>query len=158
MITVSVNSHNLRPILRKGLESIKISVFRRYGTNGVDDMAPIAFTMFLAPAQPVTDGHLVDPKDLLLLIVGGLFGLFLAVFVQPLIEDDVRGLLIRIVGHLRIRSKSSLAGNWNAVWAIDGKPLDLNSEMQNVRLHDLRGHPKPAISGQQNRPLRRTPL
>jgi hypothetical protein len=103
-------------------------------------MDAITSTLLSAIAQPTTGGvrqEWVAFKDILLLVAGGVFGLFLAVFVQPLIEDDVRGLLIRIVGHLRIRSKSSLAGDWNAVWAIDGKPLDLSAEMKNIRLHEV---------------------
>jgi len=100
-------------------------------------MALRGLTELVVLGQPATDPHFVASKDLILLIAGAFLGLFLAVFIQPLIEDNARGILIRLVGHLRIRSKSSLAGDWNAVWAIDGKPLDLNSEMRNIRLHEV---------------------
>lgn len=87
-------------------------------------------------SQGVRVWHL-DVKDVILLILGGLFGLLLALFVQPLLEDSVRGILIRVVGHLRIRSKSSLAGTWYAVWCVDGSALDVSTEMRNIKLHEV---------------------
>lgn len=77
-------------------------------------------------------------SDIFLLFLGGLFGLFLALFVQPLIEDKTQGLLVRIIARFGIRSKESISGNWSSVMLSDGVVLSRENEIQHIQLSEVR--------------------
>ena len=76
------------------------------------------------PAETLLAG-----KDILIAAIGAIFGLALAVLVQPLLDDPVRVLLVRVLGHVWIRSRTSLTGTWASVWQIGDRPFDLTEEI-----------------------------
>jgi hypothetical protein len=100
-------------------------------------MIGIAFLYIQSVAATKGGQPQPDAKDFALLVFGAVLGLLLALFVQPLLEDHARGVLIRLVGKFTLRTRSSLAGCWNSVWAIDGAALDTAAEMRNIVLHQV---------------------
>lgn len=80
----------------------------------------------------------MDSSDILSLLLGGLFGLALTLFVQPLIEDRAQGFLVRVLGHFWIQPKESLAGTWSSIMIKDGLLLNRDNEITSIQLSEVR--------------------
>jgi hypothetical protein len=72
---------------------------------------------------------LLAGKDVLAAAIGAIFGLVLALLAQPLLDDPARVLLVKLLGHLWVRSHSSLTGTWASVWRIGDGHLDRSEEI-----------------------------
>lgn len=76
--------------------------------------------------------------EIFLLFLGAILGLLLAVFIQPLVENQALDILVKWFGSRTQRRKQSLAGAWHQRWHVDSKSFSSSNEDQNVVVTQLR--------------------
>lgn len=77
-------------------------------------------------------------KDLdLSILYGALIGLFLALIIQPLLENRAQGFLLRFISNFWYRKKGSIAGEWCSIMTLSESDLDRSNEIKNIKISQV---------------------